>query len=133
VAVLSSTYLSGNLRQLAGKVRTKLRFGAGTAFPSGSKAGFARRIASQSDGRRSHLELTNKGLKALEMTRQFRMAFFSRLMSDWSDRECATFAKLRIRFTDSLPHVFGRNARLRDPKQTAGETFSERRSAPPVR
>lgn len=70
------------------------------------RAGLVRRIASQSDGRRSHVELTGEGLKALEMVRRFRMRFFAQLMSDWSDRDCAEFGRLLIRFTDSLPSGF---------------------------
>ena len=71
------------------------------------RAGLIRRIASQSDGRRSHLELTSAGSKALEMVRRFRMKFFPQLMTGWSDRECAEFARQLIRFTDSLPSRFG--------------------------
>src|SRR5215471_5158571 len=67
------------------------------------RAGLVRRIACQSDGRRSHLELTREGSKALQMIQRFRMRFFARLMSDWSDKDCAEFGKLLIRFTDMLP------------------------------
>lgn len=69
------------------------------------RAGFVKRIASQSDGRSSHLELTTEGRKALELTRRFRLRFFGQLLSGWSDRECAEFGRLLIRFTDSLPGV----------------------------
>lgn len=75
------------------------------------RAGLVRRIASQSDGRRSHVELTSEGSKALEMVRRFRMKFFAQLMADWSDRECAEFGRLLIRFTDSLPSRFGNEDR----------------------
>lgn len=75
------------------------------------RAGLVRRIVSQSDGRRSHVELTSEGSKALEMMRRFRVRFFAQLMSDWSDRECAEFGRLLIRFTDSLPRGFGNEAR----------------------
>lgn len=75
------------------------------------RAGLVRRIASQSDGRRSHVEPTNEGSKALEMMRRFRMSFFARLMADWSDRECSEFGRLLIRFTDSLPSGFHKEIR----------------------
>lgn len=75
------------------------------------RAGLVRRIASQSDGRRSHVELTSQGSKALEIMRQFRMRFFAQLMSDWSDHECAEFGRLLIRFTDSLPSTFDSESR----------------------
>src|SRR5262249_20020806 len=88
------------------------------------RAGLVRRIASQSDGRRSHIELTRDGLKALETIQRFRMKFFDQLMSHWSDRECAEFGRLLIRFTDLLPSGLGKDAtrgkqRLSpNPKQT---------------
>ena len=70
------------------------------------RAGLVRRIASQSDGRSSQLELTSDGSKALELVREFRLKFFAQLMSGWSDWECAEFGRRLIRFTDSLPGVF---------------------------
>jgi len=90
------------------------------------RAGLVRRIASQSDGRRSHLELTREGSKALHMIQRFRMRFFAQLMADWSDQECAEFGQLLIRFTDLLPggsgkEVTKRKQRLRpNAKQTRG-------------
>jgi DNA-binding MarR family transcriptional regulator len=80
------------------------------------RAGLVRRIASQSDGRSSHLELTGDGSKALELVREFRLKFFAQLMSGWSDRECAEFGRLLIRFTDSLPGVFGAGVQRAKPK-----------------
>lgn len=74
------------------------------------RAGLVKRVASQSDGRRSHLSITAKGLRALETTRKFRMAFFAQLMAEWSDQDCVEFAELLIRFTDSLVNVFSTNA-----------------------
>jgi DNA-binding MarR family transcriptional regulator len=70
------------------------------------RAGLVKRIASQADGRRSHLAITPKGLKALETIQKFRIMVFSQLMSEWSDRNCEQFAELLIRFTDSLVEVF---------------------------
>lgn len=43
--------------------------------------------------------------------RRFRMRFFAQLMSDWSDRDCAEFGRLLIRFTDSLPGGFDDKSR----------------------
>lgn len=81
------------------------------------RAGLVRRIASQADGRSSHLELTPEGSKGLEMIRRFRMKFFAQLMSDWSDQECAEFGRLLIRFTDLLPSGFGNKAMEQKKKQ----------------
>jgi DNA-binding MarR family transcriptional regulator len=69
------------------------------------RAGFVKRIASQLDGRRAHLELTDNGRRALAATRRFRIMFFSKLMANWSDHDCAEFAKLLIRFTNPLPEM----------------------------
>lgn len=69
---------------------------------SAIEAGLVKRLASQSDGRRSYLNLTKAGRKALATVRQFRMAFFCRILSPWSDRDCAEFAAFLTRFTDSL-------------------------------
>jgi DNA-binding MarR family transcriptional regulator len=79
---------------------------------SAIRAGFVRRIASQLDGRLSRLTLTSEGRKALRMTREFRVAFFSQLMSGWPHHDCEEFAKLLIRFTEALPTILVR--RLRD-------------------
>jgi len=69
------------------------------------RAGLATRIASQVDGRRAHLALTDDGRRALAAVRRFRIVFFSELMADWSDHDCAEFAKLLIKFTNLLPEV----------------------------
>jgi DNA-binding MarR family transcriptional regulator len=69
------------------------------------RAGFVKRIASQLDGRQTHLGLTNDGRKALATVRRFRIMFFSKLTANWSDRDCAEFAKLLIRFTNPLPEM----------------------------
>ena len=79
------------------------------------RAGLVRRIASQSDGRSSHLKLTSDGSKALELVREFRLKFFAQLMSGWSDWECAEFGRLLIRFTDSLPGVFAAGVQRTKP------------------
>jgi DNA-binding MarR family transcriptional regulator len=65
-------------------------------------AGIVKRHASQLDGRRAHLELTKDGRKALATVRRFRIKFFSRIVSDWSDQDCVEFAVLLSRFTNSL-------------------------------
>jgi DNA-binding MarR family transcriptional regulator len=91
------------------------------------RAGLVKRIASQSDGRRSHLELTSDGSKALELTRRFRLKFFAQLMSSWSDRECEEFGRLLARFTDSLPRVSDTSAGVQRTKSKAGSISSTRK------
>ncbi|HKV38206.1 MAG TPA: MarR family winged helix-turn-helix transcriptional regulator [Blastocatellia bacterium] len=73
---------------------------------SAVRAGLVKRIASQSDGRRSHLALTASGVTALETVRRFRVAFFAQLMSGWADQDRSEFARLLTRFTDSLVEAF---------------------------
>lgn len=109
---------AGELRPTIGRMAQRLGIEPSRASrmtASAIRAGLVRRIASQSDGRRSQVELTREGSKALEMTRRFRMRFFAQLMSDWSDRECVEFGQLLIRFTDSLPSGLGNE--VRDQKQ----------------
>lgn len=68
---------------------------------SAVKAGYVSRAASQGDGRRSLLNLTGKGLECAREARNFRIAFFGRLMDNWPDRDCQEFARLLARFTET--------------------------------
>lgn len=62
------------------------------------KAGYVRRVASQEDGRRIHLELTAEGQAVVDATRRTRHEHFAKAMSDWTDQERAEFARLLSRF-----------------------------------
>ncbi|MFD0690508.1 MarR family winged helix-turn-helix transcriptional regulator [Actinomadura fibrosa] len=62
------------------------------------KSGYVRRVASQEDGRRIHLELTDEGRAAVEATRRTRQEHFARAMDGWTDAERAEFARLLARF-----------------------------------
>jgi DNA-binding MarR family transcriptional regulator len=66
------------------------------------QAGYVVRVASQADGRRIRLELTQEGHELAQAGHRFRQAVFGRLMSDWSDRDRQNFARLLTRFTDAL-------------------------------
>ena len=61
-----------------------------------------RRIASQTDGRRIGLQLTDSGRKLLKTASRFRRHFFAKLMTSWPDRDCAEFARLLTKFTEPL-------------------------------
>ncbi|MFB4309973.1 MarR family winged helix-turn-helix transcriptional regulator [Actinomadura sp. GTD37] len=65
------------------------------------KAGYVRRVASQEDGRRIHLELTGAGRSVVEATRRTRQEHFAQAMDDWTDEERAEFARLLARFVHS--------------------------------
>ncbi|MEW2358630.1 MarR family winged helix-turn-helix transcriptional regulator [Spirillospora sp. NPDC029432] len=65
------------------------------------KAGYVRRVASQSDGRRIHLELTDAGREIVEAARATRRAAFAAGMRDWTEDERREFARLLARFVGS--------------------------------
>ncbi|XRQ15662.1 MarR family winged helix-turn-helix transcriptional regulator [Actinomadura welshii] len=67
------------------------------------KAGYVRRVASQEDGRRIHLELTAAGRAVVDATRRTRHEHFAKAMGDWTDTERAEFARLLSRFV----HTYG--------------------------
>ncbi|TDB96840.1 MarR family transcriptional regulator [Actinomadura sp. 7K534] len=62
------------------------------------KAGYVRRVASQEDGRRIHLELTPAGQAVVDATRRTRHEHFAKAMAGWTDEERAEFARLLSRF-----------------------------------
>ncbi|WP_218040321.1 MarR family winged helix-turn-helix transcriptional regulator [Actinomadura sp. WMMB 499] len=64
------------------------------------KSGYVRRVASQEDGRRIHLELTDAGRTVVEATRRTRQEHFANAMRTWTDAERAEFARLLDRFVD---------------------------------
>ncbi|HEY8481546.1 MAG TPA: MarR family transcriptional regulator [Spirillospora sp.] len=62
------------------------------------KAGYVRRVASQEDGRRIHLELTPAGQAVVDATRRTRAEHLAKAMAGWTDDERAEFARLLARF-----------------------------------
>jgi len=62
-------------------------------------AGYVERVASQSDGRRITLRLTESGHAFEDAMQRFRQAQFARAMVDWSDREREQFGRLLLKFT----------------------------------
>lgn len=65
-------------------------------------AGFLRREADQTDGRRSLLALTDRGREVLAHAHQRRRAAFDRAMTGWSGADRVAFARLLDRFVDAL-------------------------------
>ena len=65
------------------------------------EAGIVRRVASQQDGRKSMLELTDDG-RALRnvFRRQYRHAF-EQITHDWPDGERREFARLLLKYADA--------------------------------
>ncbi|MCX5481147.1 MarR family transcriptional regulator [Kaistia geumhonensis] len=63
------------------------------------RAGFVERLASQADGRRSLLELTDSGRELIAATRKAKRRLLRGQMDDWSDADVAAFADLLARFS----------------------------------
>ncbi|HEX2034157.1 MAG TPA: MarR family winged helix-turn-helix transcriptional regulator [Chloroflexota bacterium] len=72
------------------------------------RAGYVSRVASQADGRRIRLELTEAGRALAARTHRFRQQIFARAMHDWPESERAAFARLLTRFSDSLARMTAR-------------------------
>ncbi|KAA2254480.1 winged helix-turn-helix transcriptional regulator [Solihabitans fulvus] len=66
------------------------------------EAGYARRVASQVDGRRIQLELTPAGHDMVTASHRHRQDLYERLMRGWSEQDRGTFALLLNRFTDAM-------------------------------
>jgi DNA-binding MarR family transcriptional regulator len=66
------------------------------------RAGWLRRVASQADGRRIHLELTEAGREIAQAAHRSRQALYDRLMRDWSERDRGELARLLTKFTEAL-------------------------------
>ncbi|MGW6730518.1 MarR family winged helix-turn-helix transcriptional regulator [Nocardia sp. NPDC055029] len=64
--------------------------------------GYLRRVADQSDGRRSLLVLTESGRDLLDRAHDRRRGAFDRAMAGWSGTDRAAFARLLGRFVDGL-------------------------------
>ncbi|KAF0845906.1 hypothetical protein [Nocardia caishijiensis] len=65
-------------------------------------AGAVRRVADQSDGRRSLLELTERGTDILAAAHHRRQRAFDRAMAGWTSAERTEFARLLARFVDAI-------------------------------
>ncbi|RFU85555.1 MarR family transcriptional regulator [Streptomyces triticagri] len=66
------------------------------------KSGFVRRVASQEDGRRSCLELTATGERAVAAAHRTRQEFYATVIEDWDTQEQREFARLLTKFVRSL-------------------------------
>jgi DNA-binding MarR family transcriptional regulator len=66
------------------------------------KAGYVRRHASQQDGRRSSLQLTETGHAVASAAKAVRINAFADATACWSEAECATFAELLARLSGAL-------------------------------
>jgi DNA-binding MarR family transcriptional regulator len=62
--------------------------------------GYARRVASQLDARRSCLELTRKGQRFVDAVRKNKLQIFAQALGQWNEQELVTFAALLDRFSN---------------------------------
>ena len=66
------------------------------------EAGHVRRLASQADGRRSVLTVTDTGRTVLTEAERFWLGHYDRVMADWTDEERREFARLLTRFSEGF-------------------------------
>jgi DNA-binding MarR family transcriptional regulator len=66
------------------------------------EADLVRRVASQSDGRRTGLALTQTGTVAVAAAHRSRQQLYAELTAGWSSRDRADLARLLTRFTEKL-------------------------------
>ncbi|MGW3046405.1 MarR family winged helix-turn-helix transcriptional regulator [Kitasatospora sp. NPDC001159] len=71
------------------------------------KAGYLVRAASQQDGRRTVLQLSPEGTELMSRLRRHQREAFDYITADWADKDRLEFARLMLKYVDSL-------ARLRD-------------------
>lgn len=68
---------------------------------SAIRAGFAKRTASQGDGRKSCLELTPRGRDIARAIHSARAKYFALRMKDWPRADRRTFARLLTHFAEA--------------------------------
>jgi DNA-binding MarR family transcriptional regulator len=66
------------------------------------EAGHVRRLASQADGRRSVLTLTDAGRRVLADAERYWLGHYTRVLADWTDEERREFARLLTRFSEGF-------------------------------
>lgn len=64
--------------------------------------GYLARAASQADGRRAQLALTDTGRTLVEDARRYQRAVFEHATRDWSRRERDEFARLFVKFAEAV-------------------------------
>jgi DNA-binding MarR family transcriptional regulator len=65
------------------------------------RAGYAKRVASQEDGRRTCAALTKKGDEFKSAIEDLRFRYFESQLQGWPDEDCLAFARLLAKFLGS--------------------------------
>jgi DNA-binding MarR family transcriptional regulator len=73
---------------------------ASRVVASALQAGYVERVASQADGRRVGLRLTDAGRALAESAHRFRQRAFAGAMQGWTDDERRDFARLLTKFVE---------------------------------
>lgn len=73
------------------------------------KAGYLLRAASQEDGRRTVLHLTPAGIELMDRFRRHQRSAFEYITADWSEKDRLEFARLMLKYVDSLDHLAERH------------------------
>lgn len=73
-------------------------------------AGYLIRAASQQDGRRTILQMSDEGLAMLAAFRRHQRAAFEFITREWPDDERLQFARLLIKYVDSVAEMRGAQA-----------------------
>ncbi|GAA3466083.1 MarR family winged helix-turn-helix transcriptional regulator [Nonomuraea roseola] len=74
------------------------------------KAGYLVRAASQQDGRRTVLHLSPEGVELMARFRRHQRSAFEYITADWSERDRLEFARLMLKYVDSVAHLPDRHA-----------------------
>ncbi|KAB2348283.1 MarR family winged helix-turn-helix transcriptional regulator [Actinomadura rudentiformis] len=69
------------------------------------KAGYLIRAASQQDGRRTVLQLSPQGAELMDRFRKHQRSAFEYITADWPEQERLEFARLMIKYVDSLAEL----------------------------
>ncbi|MEU4329995.1 MarR family winged helix-turn-helix transcriptional regulator [Nonomuraea dietziae] len=72
------------------------------------KAGYLIRAASQQDGRRTVLRLSPQGAELMARFRRHQRSAFEYITADWPEHDRLEFARLMLRYVDSLAALSNR-------------------------
>jgi DNA-binding MarR family transcriptional regulator len=82
------------------------------------RAGNARRIASQQDGRSTNLELTSRGRELLASSHRFQQAAYDQLTGGWSAQDKRELARLLVKLAEEAARGPAALSRQQAPKQS---------------
>ncbi|WP_327092097.1 MarR family winged helix-turn-helix transcriptional regulator [Nonomuraea sp. NBC_01738] len=74
------------------------------------KAGYLIRAASQQDGRRTVLNLSPEGEELMARFRRHQRDAYEFITAEWSEQDRLEFARLMLKYVDSLAHLRDRAA-----------------------